>query len=741
MTENVQTAAIPGAPAIEAAAAEFRRALRDGDSVLTPGTPIWTSDNAAELLAKFNGRPDISGANFEAKLAHQLADASPDAVQLFAELYALDLLPLSDYNPGTKRKLITATIALAGRTMPMPMPLPPVLDQAFDVGVLNGGVAFKTRRFFQLCYLIEFAVGLLAKPVQERARLISDPLDFRAALDAVTTTSAQSQRATLLFLFFPDFFFPIANENHRTRIRNAFASTIGGLTEDEDQDLHNIYAAMLDETGKPFSFYRSPYREQWHPGSEAPDTSGQRAWLVRGNNVKGHDLVPAWLDGDKVTLAAEYLGPVEAGESKDELKPQVEAGYSFATYTARRELLDAFYQFLTVMQEGDIICTIDQGRLYLGQVAGDPTYDPDAEDGAVLVRNAQWADAGGVDLEQLPGEVKARLGTPRDVLDLTQHLVVLEQLAAVTPGEDAPVIVSEAVLPDPTPELAAALHTDQAWLQKCIDLLRDRPQLIFYGPPGTGKTYIARALARHLAGDNVSLVQFHPAYSYEDFFEGFRPVATGGFELKAGPLGRMAAHALANPTDPHVLIIDEINRANLAKVFGELYFLLEYRDQSVELLYSDAGFSLPKNVYLIGTMNTADRSIALVDAAMRRRFAFLPLDPAEPPTRGLLRAWLRAEGLTARNADLLDELNARIDDPDFKIGPSYLMRDAVYQPGGLQLAWETAILPLLEEHYYGQFDRAEVASRFGLEAIANAVDGAVVMVDEESADAAAADPA
>ena len=105
MSENVQTAAMPGAPAIEAAAAEFRRALQDGDSVLTPGRPIWTAANAEELLAKFNGRPDISGANFEEKLARQLADASPDAVQLFAELYSLDLLPLSDYKPATKRSL------------------------------------------------------------------------------------------------------------------------------------------------------------------------------------------------------------------------------------------------------------------------------------------------------------------------------------------------------------------------------------------------------------------------------------------------------------------------------------------------------------------------------------------------------------------------------------------------------------------------------------------------------------
>ena len=129
-----------------------------------------------------------------------------------------------------------------------------------------------------------------------------------------------------------------------------------------------------------------------------------------------------------------------------------------------------------------------------------------------------------------------------------------------------------------------------------------------------------------------------------------------------------------------MLIIDEINRGNLAKVFGELYFLLEYRDRTVDLLYSDeTGFDLPKNVLLIGTMNTADRSIALVDAAMRRRFSFVALHPSEPPTSHILRRWIAATERDAGVADLHDELNSLIHDTDFKIGPSYFMREAVYE--------------------------------------------------------------
>lgn len=218
-------------------------------------------------------------------------------------------------------------------------------------------------------------------------------------------------------------------------------------------------------------------------------------------------------------------------------------------------------------------------------------------------------------------------------------------------------------------------------------------------------------------------MQFHPAYSYEDFFEGYRPIPMSngqiGFDLKPGPLRRIVDKAVENPHAAYVLIIDEINRGNLAKIFGELYFLLEYRNTSIELLYrseSEGGFSLPRNLVMIGTMNTSDRSIALVDSAMRRRFAFLPLHPSESPTDGILRSWLAEYGYDITVADLLDALNARIEDPDFKIGPSYFMRSAVFAPGGLERVWRTAILPLLEEHHYG--DRTiDVTETYGLDAI------------------------
>ena len=158
-------------------------------------------------------------------------------------------------------------------------------------------------------------------------------------------------------------------------------------------------------------------------------------------------------------------------------------------------------------------------------------------------------------------------------------------------------------------QLAAELFFPPEVLHKWADLLLENCELIFQGPPGTGKTFVALKLATAVAGqrDGVELVQFHPSYAYEDFVEGYSPTATGTFSVKPGPLKRLAARAAANPERRFVLVIDEINRGNLAKVFGELYFLLEYRDEEITLQYSEDRFRLPRNVFIIGTMNTADQ--------------------------------------------------------------------------------------------------------------------------------------
>ncbi|MGR3932904.1 DUF4357 domain-containing protein [Streptomyces sp. BRA346] len=467
-----------------------------------------------------------------------------------------------------------------------------------------------------------------------------------------------------------------------------------------------------------------------------------KTWLVRGSNVSGRDLVKRlWVSEGWVTLAASHLPPLAEPEpTKSTLRRYVQEGYDATTsYSQKQAMVDELHCFLTQMRRGDTLCTISDGQLYVGTVTGD--LEQVESDGGLsnLRRKADWRGEG-FPYDTLPEELQQKLSVQHDVVDLTSVQALVEGLGLsdeelaeeAEATERDPSAAMSAItarrdpeLPEPTAGLAAELLVhDIAWLREVRGLLADERQLVLYGPPGTGKTYLALKLAEFLGGgpEQVKLVQFHPSYAYEDFFEGFRPredpeTREVAFRLTAGPLRELAdlASREGNRHVPHFLIIDEINRANLAKVFGELYFLLEYRNKSVRLTYSGDDFALPPNLFVIGTMNTADRSIALVDAAMRRRFAFVELSPGTEPTSGLLRRWLAREGKDAEPADLLDALNSRIDDADFRIGPSYLMKKGVYREGGLERTWRTKILPLLEEHHYGE--GIDIEKRYGLAAL------------------------
>ncbi|MFD9122197.1 DUF4357 domain-containing protein [Streptomyces bottropensis] len=493
----------------------------------------------------------------------------------------------------------------------------------------------------------------------------------------------------------------------------------------------NGWKEWRTEDGAPLSDFMAAV---WH--------GPNRPWLVRGSNVTGLDLVQRmWLPEGRVTLAASRLRQgVGQGVSKDELRTLVQEDYeSSATYSQKQQLVEDLHAFLSRMKPGDTVCTISGGRLYAGEIAGEVEQIASDDGRTNLRRPVEW-ETTGYPYDDLQEELQQKLSVQHDVVDLTsvqahieglgrsdQELVEEAEAIERDPSVEIPALTArrELELPEPTDELAGELLVhDTAWLREVRDLLWDERQLVLYGPPGTGKTYLALKLAEFLGGgpEQVKLVQFHPSYAYEDFFEGFRPqedpqTREVAFRLTAGPLRELAdlASREGNRHIPHFLIIDEINRANLAKVFGELYFLLEYRNKSVRLTYSGDDFALPPNLFVIGTMNTADRSIALVDAAMRRRFAFVELSPRTEPTRGLLRRWLAKEGKGAEPADLLDALNSRIDEADFRIGPSYLMKKGVYREGGLERTWRTKILPLMEEHHYGE--GVDIEKRYGLAAL------------------------
>ena len=330
-------------------------------------------------------------------------------------------------------------------------------------------------------------------------------------------------------------------------------------------------------------------------------------------------------------------------------------------------------------------------------------------------------------LDQLIGEASKRELPLRHRLDA--QTIAYRTIVASEPWRDRDEVDDPPAPPLPPTlasglqTLAAQLHLPVEFLEEIETLLKEKLQVIFQGPPGTGKTYVAQKLARHLAGseERVTLVQFHPSYAYEDFVQGFRPTLKDGqpgFELRDGPLMR-AAKAAQDDLDPdakHFLIIDEINRGQIAKVLGELYFLLEYRDESIRLQYSDEPFSLPPNLYVIGTMNTADRSIALVDLALRRRFYFVEFHPDDEPVRGVLRRWLKAKGLDGMEwvADVVESANVKMkDDRHAAVGPSYFMKDGLDDDAVARI-WRHSVLPYIEERRFGEDDSR---GEFGLKAL------------------------
>jgi MoxR-like ATPase len=320
-------------------------------------------------------------------------------------------------------------------------------------------------------------------------------------------------------------------------------------------------------------------------------------------------------------------------------------------------------------------------------------------------------------------------GVPvQDLIDAQSFLYMrLERGRTQTPPEPAregPAAPEGVEIPLDAEAISRDLARETYWpldrARRLVDLAlaRRSRQLLFQGPPGTGKTYVAQVLARLLTSeqeDRWVVVQFHPSYAYEDFVEGIRPRLTEDqttlrYEVREGVFLDLVERAREATEALFVLVIDEINRANLPRVLGELLYALEYRGREYpfRLPYSGREAYVPENLLVIGTMNTADRSIALVDAAVRRRFRHVELSP-EPE---ILRRWLKDRGrdeVADLAATRLEALNAhllKLLDRDRLIGHSYLMREDLTEDG-FEVVWAEDIEPVLREHLYNRPEEVE----------------------------------
>lgn len=253
-----------------------------------------------------------------------------------------------------------------------------------------------------------------------------------------------------------------------------------------------------------------------------------------------------------------------------------------------------------------------------------------------------------------------------------------------------------------------------------LSILEYKKNIILQGAPGVGKTHTAKRLAYAKLGvkddDRIMQVQFHQSYSYEDFIMGLKPTKDGGFKFEYGPFYTFCKKAESDSSRrPFFIIIDEINRANMSKVMGEAFSLIEkdHRDEKITLKYNDEKFSVPSNIYIIGTMNTADRGLVMLDYALRRRFAFITTEPAYK-SAGFRTLLMQSDNIKFNKiARKIIELNVAICNDDmlgkgFQIGHSYFCLGRKVTDDDLRHIITYEIMPLLEEYWYDDPDKVRI---------------------------------
>ncbi|MFB9974289.1 AAA family ATPase [Allobacillus sp. GCM10007489] len=398
------------------------------------------------------------------------------------------------------------------------------------------------------------------------------------------------------------------------------------------------------------------------------------------------------------------LGDLKNFSSKEDMKKTMKSLYgSEFTYT---NAAHATWQFANEMEPGDIVFA-KKGRSKVigrGIVKSEYFFDSDRED-FKHIRKIEWLNNGVWDH---PGQaVNKALTNISPYIDYVQKL---EDLFINEDDRDSDEVATDHP-PYTKDDFLNEVFIDEKNYDRLVKLLEEKKNIILQGAPGVGKTFAAKRLAYSMMNEKddsrLSMIQFHQSYSYEDFIMGYRPTETG-FELTKGAFYNLCKKAETDSERKYFFIIDEINRGNLSKIFGELMMLIENdkRGEELLLLYENELFSVPENLYIIGMMNTADRSLAMIDYALRRRFAFYRLEPAFE-SNGFKKIVEQANNHKLNSLiEVVKSLNSAIAQDEslgsgFKIGHSYLL-STNYSSDSLDSTVEHELIPLLDEYWFDE---------------------------------------
>lgn len=735
------------APEIFKAAKSWQeRCLRRDGSVFCDDQ-LWDRETLEEVQRHFVGRMDVAGSDFVDKLSKQMSGSSPKAMRLMAEVLWLMLLFPSNTRAQSKRGLVRSVWSWSGAELD---PEHPALSDAALGGIGSGGVGYNNHRWREVRFLLKAMLDAKGRTEAQRNELLASPWSFAEWLESVGDDGNRQLELMLPHLLFPETFERIGSHGDVGRVLTG----LGSFTWPEfnrldklgrDRALLDLRTRLEADAGAPIDFYDEVIKPRWSEKDEqtAEDATSQATSMTISGAVR-YWIAGAMWEGEDVTARFLSEGVWQNGyeDRFSDMVRQMQPGDRIAiksSFVKRRGL--PFENNGVPVSANRIkatgTVTINRGEGLTVEVDWDPReeprdwyfytfrqtlaeLDPSDESARRLIAFLFYGAEQDYDWWLArPYFAHRYAAQPKDVPVVEEPGPVDEDEEELVPSYDASSIVDEGCF---------IPLTD---LERILATLRSKRNLVLQGPPGTGKTWLAKRLGQALIGsaarlssDRIKIVQFHPSLSYEDFVRGWRPSSQGRLDLIDGAFLQAVDAARSDP-QPFVLVIEEMNRGNPAQIFGEMLTLMESTkrrpEEAIELAYvrhSGERIHVPDNLHIIGTMNLADRSLALVDMALRRRFAFVQL---EPLLNSAWRSWSeRKGGVPSDVLDLIQErmesLNAQVAQDrslgeQFRIGHSYVTPDA---PVGDGRDWfrnvvDTEIGPLLDEYWFDDNARAKDA--------------------------------